>query len=38
MTNAATEGLNNIIRHIKRISFGIHNFEHLRVRVLSRVT
>ena len=38
ITNAATEGLNNIIRHIKRISFGIHNFEHLRVRVLSRVT
>lgn len=38
LTNAATEGLNNIIRHIKRISFGIHNFEHLRLRVLCRMT
>lgn len=36
LTNAATEGLNNIIRHIKRISFGIPNFEHLRLRVLCR--
>ncbi|MEL7196594.1 MAG: ISL3 family transposase [Bacteroidota bacterium] len=36
ITNAATEGLNNIIRHIKRISFGMHNFEHLRLRVLAR--
>lgn len=38
LTNAATEGLNNIIRHVKRISFGIHNFQHLRLRVLCRVT
>lgn len=38
LTNAATEGLNNIIRHIKRISFGLHKFEHLRLRVLCRVT
>lgn len=37
LTNAATEGLNNIIRHIKRISFGIPNFEHLRMRVLCRM-
>lgn len=37
LTNAATEGLNNIIRHIKRISFGIHNFEHLRIRLLAKV-
>jgi transposase len=38
LTNAATEGLNNIIRHIKRISFGIPNFDHLRLRVLCRTT
>ncbi|MBC7777681.1 MAG: ISL3 family transposase [Phycisphaerae bacterium] len=34
LTNAATEGLNNIIRYIKRISFGLPNFQHLRLRVL----
>ena len=34
VTNAATEGLNNLIRHIKRISFGVPNFEHMRIRVL----
>lgn len=34
-TNAVTEGLNNLIRHIKRISFGIPKFEHLRLRVLA---
>jgi transposase len=34
VTNAATEGLNNLIRHIKRLSFGIPNFQHLRIRVL----
>lgn len=36
ISNAATEGLNNIIRHIKRFSFGMYNFEHLRLRVLAR--
>ncbi len=36
VTNAATEGLNNLIRHIKRISFGIPNFQHLRLRLLIR--
>lgn len=34
VTNAATEGLNNIIRYIKRVSFGLPNFEHMRIRVL----
>lgn len=33
-TNAATEGLNNFIRYFKRISFGLPNFEHLRLRIL----
>ena len=36
LTNAATEGLNNLIRYLKRISFGIPNFEHLRLRVLAQ--
>lgn len=36
LTNAATEGLNNVIRYIKRISYGIPNFEHLRLRVLAQ--
>ncbi len=34
VTNAATEGLNNLIRHIKRLSFGLPNFQHMRIRVL----
>jgi transposase len=36
VTNAATEGLNNIIRYIKRISFGMPNFQHLKYRILAR--
>ena len=36
VTNAATEGLNNLIRHVKRMSFGMPDFEHLRLRVLVR--
>jgi transposase len=36
VTNAVTEGLNNLIRHVKRISFGMPDFEHLRLRVLVR--
>ena len=35
ITNAATEGLNNFIRYFKRISFGISNFEHMRLRILA---
>ena len=34
VTNAATEGLNNIIRYFKRISFGIPNFNNMRLRIL----
>lgn len=33
-TNAVTEGLNNYLRYFKRISFGLPNFEHMRIRVL----
>ncbi len=35
ISNAVTEGLNNLIRYIKRISFAIPNFEHMRLRVLT---
>jgi transposase len=35
VSNAVTEGLNNIIRYFKRISFGITNFNNMRLRVLS---
>ena len=35
VTNAVTEGLNNLIRYLKRISFAIPNFEHMRLRVLA---
>jgi len=36
VTNAATEGLNNVIRQAKRMSFGMYNFHNLRLRVLGR--
>lgn len=36
VTNAATEGLNNIIRQVKRMSYGMYNFDNLRLRVLGR--
>jgi transposase len=35
LSNAITEGLNNIIRVIKRFSFGIPNFKHLRLRAMA---
>ena len=35
ISNAVTEGLNNFLRYFKRICFGIPNFEHMRLRVLS---
>lgn len=34
VTNAVTEGLNNIIRYFKRISFGIPSFKNMRMRIL----
>jgi transposase len=34
VTNAITEGLNNVIRYFKRISFGIPNFRNMRLRIL----
>ena len=33
--NAVTEGLNNLIRYLRRLSFGIPNFEHMRLRILA---
>lgn len=35
ITNAVTEGLNNLTRYFRRISFAIPNFEHMRLRVLA---
>ena len=35
LTNAVTESLNNLIRYMKRISFGIPNFQHMRIRILA---
>lgn len=35
ISNAVTEGLNNYLRYFKRISFGLPNFEHMRLRVLA---
>lgn len=33
-SNGATEGFNNKIKVLKRVSFGIRNFEHLKARIL----
>ena len=35
LSNAVTEGLNNLIRSIRRVSFGMTNFQNLRWRVLA---
>ena len=35
ISNAVTEGLNNLIRYVRRISFAIPNFENMRLRVLA---
>lgn len=38
ISNAVTEGCNNLVRYIRRVSFGIPNFEHMRLRVLVNST
>ncbi|TAG77528.1 MAG: ISL3 family transposase, partial [Cytophagales bacterium] len=35
LSNAVTEGLNNIIRVVKRFSFGMPSFKNLRLRSLA---
>ena len=35
LSNATTEGLNNLIRSVRRTAFGMTNLEHLRLRVLA---
>ena len=35
VSNAVTEGLNNLVRSIQRCAFGMPNFEHLRLRVMA---
>ena len=34
MTNAATEGMNNLIKRVKRVAFGFTRFRNYRIRVL----
>jgi len=34
ITNAVTEGLNNYLRYMQRISFGLSNFKNMRMRIL----
>lgn len=34
ISNAVTEGLNNYLRYFKRISFGLPNFDNMRLRIL----
>ena len=34
VTNAVTEGLNNYLRYMQRISFGLSNFKNMRMRIL----
>ena len=34
ITNAPAEGLNNLIKRVKRIGYGFRNFENYRIRVL----
>jgi len=35
LSNAVTEGLNNLIRSVRRAAFGMTKFEHLRWRALA---
>ena len=35
ISNAVTEGLNNFLRYFKRISFGLPNFNNMRLRILA---
>lgn len=34
VTNGPTEGLNNLIKRVKRVGFGFKNFRHYRIRAL----
>ncbi|MBK8472898.1 MAG: transposase [Sphingobacteriales bacterium] len=38
LSNGVTEGCNNLITTIRRMSFGIPNFENLKLRVLTYQT
>lgn len=35
LSNAVTEGLNNLVRSIRRCAFGMPNFEHIRLRAMA---
>ncbi|MGC8464421.1 MAG: transposase [Acidimicrobiales bacterium] len=34
ITNGPTEGLNNLIKRVKRVAFGFTNFDNYRIRAL----
>ena len=38
LTNGVTEGINNKIKLLKRIAYGLPNFAHLRARILIEFT
>ena len=35
LSNAVTEGLNNLVRSVRRVAFGMPNFKHVRLRALA---
>lgn len=34
MSNGPTDGINNLLKRVKRVAFGFTNFENLRIRAL----
>ena len=34
MSNGPTEGMNNLLKRVKRVAFGFTNFENFRIRAL----
>ncbi|HWL43047.1 MAG TPA: transposase [Ilumatobacter sp.] len=34
VSNGPTEAVNNLVKRVKRVAFGIRNFEHYRLRAL----
>jgi transposase len=34
VSNGPTDGINNLLKRVKRVAFGFTNFENLRIRAL----
>ncbi len=34
MQNGSTEAVNNVVKRVKRVAFGMRNFKHYRIRAL----